>query len=108
MARVLPFGPVRVVNVEVFLIPLGWETTNSKTTFVFAEIKSRSFGVKEKDYTTGRSLAWATPGAKPIINNMATSADLIFILSPLVIPNLIMDRLINTVLWRRMRDLNPR
>jgi hypothetical protein len=79
VARVLPFGPVKVANVEVFLIPLGCETTNSKATFVFAEIKSRSFGVKEKDSTTGRSLAWATPGANPIINKMAISADLILI-----------------------------
>ena len=80
----------------------------SKVTFVFAAIKSRSFGVKVRDSTRGRTLAWATPGAKPVINKMATSADLIFNFSPLVIPNLIMDILINAVLWRRMRDLNPR
>ena len=59
MDSVLPFGPVKVANVEAFLIPLGCETTNSKDTFVFAEIKSRSFGVNEKDSTTGRTFAYA-------------------------------------------------
>jgi hypothetical protein len=60
VASELPFEPVKVTNAEVFLIPLGCETTNSKATFVFADIKSRSFGVKEKDSTIGGTFAYAT------------------------------------------------
>jgi hypothetical protein len=77
---VLPYGPVKVTAVEVFLIPLGWEITNSKETLVFAAINSTSLGVKVKDSTTGRTFAWATLGVRPNIRNKIVNADLILIL----------------------------
>jgi hypothetical protein len=65
VARELPFGPVKVANVDKFLIPLGCETTNSKVTFVFVDIKSRSFGVIVSDSITGLTFPCAGFGEKP-------------------------------------------
>ena len=81
---VLPYGPVKVAAVEVFLIPLGWETTNSKETLVFADINSTSLGVKVKDSTTGRTFAWAIPGIKLRASTSVISRDLILINTPLM------------------------
>jgi hypothetical protein len=81
---VLPYGPVKVASVEVFLIPLGWETINSKDTLVLSEINSTSLGVKVKDSTTGRTFAWATPGIKLKVSTSDTNSDLIFIFTPLM------------------------
>ncbi len=79
---VLPYGPVKVAVVEVFLIPLGWETTNSKDTLVFAAINSTSLGVKVKDSTTGRTLALAIAGVSANARTAAISIDLIFMSLP--------------------------
>jgi hypothetical protein len=76
---VLPYGPVKVAVVEAFLIPLGWETTNSKETLVFAAINSTSLGVKVKDSTVGRTFAWAVVGKRPKVRNSIIIVDLIFI-----------------------------
>jgi hypothetical protein len=72
----------------VFLIPLGCETTNSKATFVFSDIKSISLGVNTNDSITGRTLACASIGVRLNIRNKIVNADLILILDSFGNPQL--------------------
>ena len=67
---------------DVFSIPLGCETTNSKETFVFAVAKSISLGVNVNASTIGFSYAaFAVFGIKLVVSKSAKTIDLIFILN---------------------------
>ena len=81
---VLPYGPVKVAVVEIFFIPFGWETINSKDILVFAAINSTSLGENLNDSTIGLVFAKDTFGKTLEVKvRIIANKNLVLMISPL-------------------------